>query len=225
MTITIHASGAERKRLVSTIAEWLDWPAQYKGAPSFAYEIDYITVDKNGSLHFDDSADSEVIEMLLEHLYDENFDIDMSAEDDSTDTEESPGICISMPKILFTETSLDNLKALLAAKGHLIKKAFGVNALPLEIGDDKVSFPWFASVPSSDELFAYETFIGKLCDLAINQKRVNAKEKETDNDKYAFRCFLLRLGFIGDDYKPQRKILLRNLEGSSAFKTVKEVCE
>ena len=39
MTITIHANGAERKRLVNTIAEWLDWPAQYKGAPSFAYEI------------------------------------------------------------------------------------------------------------------------------------------------------------------------------------------
>ena len=35
---------------------------------------------------------------------------------------------------------------------------------------------------------------------------------------YAFRCFLLRLGFIGSEYKAERKILLKNLSGSSAFK-------
>ena len=49
------------------------------------------------------------------------------------------------------------------------------------------------------------------------QKRVSSKPTETDNDKYAFRCFLLRLGFIGKEYKTARKILLRNLTGNSAF--------
>ena len=49
--------------------------------------------------------------------------------------------------------------------------------------------------------------------------RITAREKDTDNDKYAFRCFLLRLGFIGAEYKEERKILLRNLTGSSAFKS------
>jgi hypothetical protein len=38
------------------------------------------------------------------------------------------------------------------------------------------------------------------------------------NEKYTFRCFLLRLGFIGPEYKDERKILLRNLSGSSAYK-------
>ena len=66
--------------------------------------------------------------------------------------------------------------------------------------------------------------------MALNQKRITAKEKPVDNDKYAFRCFLLRLGFIGEDYKTERKILLRNLSGSSAFKngakkTEVESCE
>ena len=66
--------------------------------------------------------------------------------------------------------------------------------------------------------------------MALNQKRITAKEKPVDNDKYAFRCFLLRLGFIGEDYKAERKILLRNLSGSSAFnsgakKTEVESCE
>ena len=54
--------------------------------------------------------------------------------------------------------------------------------------------------------------------MAKKQTRITATEKQVDNEKYAFRCFLLRLGFIGDEYKQTRKILLKNLEGSSAFK-------
>ena len=55
--------------------------------------------------------------------------------------------------------------------------------------------------------------------MSRNQKRITATEKAVDNEKYTFRCFLLRLGFIGAEYKTERKILLRNLSGSSAFKS------
>lgn len=230
MTVTINATGAERKRLVKTISDWLGVPAKYCGAPTFNYEVDYFTIDPNGSLSFDDRADSEVIERLLEHIYDEGFDIDQShTEETDTETDESCGVCISMPKRLFTDCSLENLKALITVKGNLIKKALGVDALPLEITDTKVSFPWFAATPTPDEMNAYNTFICKLCEMARNQKRVNATEKQADNEKYAFRCFLLRLGFIGAEYKTARKILLRNLAGSSAFRSGQrsevEVCE
>lgn len=54
--------------------------------------------------------------------------------------------------------------------------------------------------------------------MSKNAKRVTVTEKAVDNEKYAFRCFLLRLGFIGSEYKVERKILLKNLSGSSAFK-------
>lgn len=230
MTVTINATGAERKRLVKTISDWLGVPAKYCGAPTFNYEVDYFTIDRNGSLSFDDRADSEVIERFLEHIYDEGFDIDQShTEETDTETDESCGVCISMPKRLFTDCSLENLKALITVKGNLIKKALGVDALPLEITDTKVSFPWFAATPTPDEMNAYNTFICKLCEMARNQKRVNATEKQADNEKYAFRCFLLRLGFIGAEYKTARKILLRNLAGSSAFRSGQrsevEVCE
>lgn len=215
MTITINAQGAERKRLVKTISDWLGVPAKYRGAPTFNYEVDYFTIDRNGSLSFDDRADSEVIERLLEHIHDEGFDIDQS----HTDDEDEPcAVCISMPKSLFTDSNLENLKALIAAKGSLIKKALGVNDLPLEITDTKVSFPWFPATPTPDEMKAYDTFICKLCEMARNQSRVNSSEKPIENEKYAFRCFLLRLGFIGDEYKAARKILLKNLSGSSAFR-------
>ena len=215
MTITINAQGAERKRLVQTIAQWLGCEAKYLGVPSCAYQVDCFTIDRNGSLSFDDHADSEVIERLLEHIYDEGFDIDQS----HTVAEDEPcAVCISMPRSLFADSNLENLKALIAAKGGLIKKALGVADLLLEITDTKVSFPWFPATPTPDEMNAYDTFICKLCELARTQKRITATEKTIDNEKYAFRCFLLRLGFIGAEYKAARKILLKNLSGSSAFR-------
>ena len=123
-----------------------------------------------------------------------------------------------MPKSLFTDSNLENLKALISSKGSLIKKALGVADLPLEVTDTKVAFPRFPATPTPDEMNAYDTLICKLCEMARNQKLVNATEKTTDNEKYAFRCFLLRLGFIGNEYKTARKILLKNLSGSSAFR-------
>ena len=73
-------------------------------------------------------------------------------------------------------------------------------------------------MPEPDEVNAYTQFIAALCKMSISQNRISRTEKATDNKKYAFRCFLLHLGFIGDEYKKSRKILLKNLSGSSAFK-------
>jgi hypothetical protein len=123
-----------------------------------------------------------------------------------------------MPKDGFTDEAIANLKHLVESKATLIKKALGAENLTITVEDDKISFPWFAGFPAPDEISAYAKFIGKLCGMAKTQKRVTAKDKDVDNDKYAFRCFLLRLGFIGAEYKADRKILLKNLTGSSAFK-------
>ena len=225
MTITINATGAERKRLVNTISEWLGEEPHYCGAPTFAYEIARFTVEKNGSLTFSDLVDSEVVERLLEHLYDEGFDIDQSHTEDEPETAEEnetaniDGIVIQLPATDFTEASLANLEALVNAKGNLIKNALKADSLPINRNGDLIEFPWFGPTTEPQELQAYTHFLTALCEMAKTQKRITAKEKEVDNEKYAFRCFLLRLGFIGDEFKYERKVLLRNLEGSSAFKS------
>ena len=61
--------------------------------------------------------------------------------------------------------------------------------------------------------------------MAKDAKRVTATEKDVESEKYAFRCFLLRLGFIGAESKTQRKLLLQKLSGSSAFKTAEEAAK
>ena len=227
MTITINATGAERKRLVKTISEWLGEDARYCGAPSFAYEIDRFRVEKDGSLTFSDLIDSAVVERLLEHIYDEGFDIDQSHTEDEPETEaetatangDLDGITIQLPASQFNEATLANLEALVAAKGNLIKKALKADELPIEKTDEYIAFPWFRPFTDPQEMEAYTHFLTALCEMARTQKRITAKEKEVENEKYAFRCFLLRLGFIGEEFKRERKILLRNLEGSSAFKS------
>ena len=73
-------------------------------------------------------------------------------------------------------------------------------------------------IEDADAANAYLHFVHALCEMACNQKRISVQEREVENEKYALRCFLLRLGFIGEEYKVERKILLKNLTGSSAFK-------
>lgn len=211
MTIHYNVTGAKRKELVNLIANFTGCSPVYKGAPTFSYEVDYFRVTKDGTLEFDDRADSEVIERLLEMLYDNSF----IAESEEETEAEGTGLTVELPS---EKVNVGNLTALLDAKGSLIKKALGIESLDLEVTDSMVKFPWFTELPAPDEVQAYTHFIAALCEMSRNQKRITAKEKAVDNEKYAFRCFLLRLGFIGTEYKAERKILLRNLEGSSAFK-------
>ena len=220
MTIKYNVTGAKRKELVLTIASWIGCEAKYKGAPSFAYEVDYFTIDKDGTLIFDDRADSEVIERLLEMLYDNGFEAESlpKADEEETSEVEITGLAIDVPIEGFTETSLKNVHALVNAKGNLIKKAFDIDELPIYEIDDFLDFPWFKADSTSKEVKAYTDFITALCEMAKKQKRITATPRPVENERYSFRCFLLRLGLIGEEYKQTRKILLQNLEGSSAFK-------
>ena len=140
---------------------------------------------------------------------------ELSKASENEPQEANVGLTVEIP---LDKVSLGNLTKLLEAKGKLVRKALGISELPMEILEDRVLFPWFEELPDPDAVKAYTHFISALCEMSRNAKRVTATEKPVDNEKYAFRCFLLRLGFIGSEYKAERKILLKNLTGSSAFK-------
>lgn len=221
MVINYNVTGAERKRLVAALSNLIGVKAKYLGMPSMAYEVGDFIIDKNGNLELSDKANRTEIERVAGHLASEGFiaeeEISATEGRQTADSEEF-GLTVSMPRSNFSEGALENLQALVEAKGELIRHALDVEELPIEISEDEVSFPWFEELPTPEEIKAYTHFISALSEMAINQKRITVKEKEVENEKYAFRCFLLRLGFIGKDYKDERKILLRNLTGSSAFK-------
>ena len=148
MTVKYNVPGSKRKELAQTIANWIGCEVKYKGAPTFAYEVDYFTIDKNGALSFDDRADSEVIERLLEMLYDNGFEAESLPEADNTEVATEPteptsngaGLVITIP---YSKVGAGNLLRLLDVKGALIKKALGIDNLEMEFSDDSVTFLWF----------------------------------------------------------------------------------
>ena len=125
---------------------------------------------------------------------------------------------IQLPREQFTDEQLENLQKLIHGKEALLKQALAIEELPVKISEEKILFPWFLKT-SAEEVAAYTQLICSLGEMAKTAKRVTIKDKTVENSKYAFRCFLLRLGFIGPEYKQSRKILLKNLTGSSAFKS------
>lgn len=136
--------------------------------------------------------------------------------------ENSTDICyeISIPKL--EDSAFTNLKAILKGKEKMIMHAFGIESLPIREDGDKLTFEWLPPNATQEEIHACMVLITKIAELSKNLKRVNLKEKDVPNEKYAFRCFLLRLNMNGKEYKKDRAILLSRLSGSSAFKNKKE---
>ena len=139
----------------------------------------------------------------------------LNAVEEPTEDSEKIDYTISIP---LEHVDCGKLTRILEVKGDLIKKALGIDELPIKIDEEKVSFPWFRIEPEYGTCQAAAELVVALCKMSKDQKRITAQKKEVENEKYAFRCFLLRLGFIGKEYKEIRKTLLSNLSGNAAFK-------
>ena len=214
MVIQFNVNGEDRKVGVK---------ATYLGVPSCAYQIGSFKVGKLGELEFADGEMTEEVSKVIDAciratgVTPEGLPEAESDQEEAENTqEEAPMLTISVP---LDKVKVGNLTALVDAKAGLIRTALGVQDLRIDVGAEKVSFPWFCGDLDADTIQAYTQFVEALCKMSVNQKRVQAKEKPVENEKYAFRCFLLRLGFIGAEYKQTRKVLLKNFEGSSAFRT------
>lgn len=247
MKINYNVTGTKRKELIGAISQELNVPAKYLGAPTFAYEVGGYHIDKNGLLQGEDNpglvADLQGLHgfKAITEEYDTPLPEAEAVPEEVQipyevalggrvspyrDYEEPPAyrepdrLVIEMPLDGFTDEALTKLEKLVSSKASLIKKAISAEALPIERTESTLKFPWFTLNPDSDAetVKAYTHFVTALCEMAKTQQRVNAAENSADNEKYAFRCFLLRLGFIGTEYKTERKILLSRLSGNSAFK-------
>lgn len=224
MEIRFNVTGSKRKALVGIISQVTGCKQIYKGMPSAAYEVADITISKDGTVSYDERTEESTIKAILEQTAAAGFAAELdeapatktpdTAEADISAAAKDTGLVISFPA---DKVNIENLRKLLESKSDLIKKALEVEAFPIEEHDDQVSFPWWPSMPDFDAITAYTAFLSALCKMSKEQKRITAKAKPIDNEKYAFRCFLLRLGFIGDEYKQSRKILCRYLCGNSSY--------
>lgn len=226
-----YSLGKNRKSLVKTLSDIAGEPARYLGAPTFAYQIgNWYTITSDGDLIIADNADPEDYEPVINELHKcgfikpdmvEQVFVDGDAEDEE---DMNLGFSIGIPVAEIsdnpcTDEVLERLRKIVTAKQALFQKALDTTReLQIVIDDGTIWFDWFEDMISEAQLKIYSEFIKALYQMAENSKRINSTEKPIENEKFAMRTFLNRLGFIGDEYKPLRKMLLKNLSGSSAFR-------
>lgn len=226
MNITIATEN--RKAVAARLAEIMGGTYRYTKVPRCAYEVGPYFLEKDGRITMPEDTDLTPFQQLAnEGLLESSEELEAesipkapleggSAADNAL-CDEITGFTISLPLDGFNPDSLDRLIKLVDSKAVLIKKALNATRLTIRRTDDKVEFPWWDVMPKPEETQAYISFIAALCKMAKEAKRVTAKKTEVESEKYAFRCFLLRLGFIGSDSKFLRKLLMKQLSGTAAF--------
>lgn len=225
----IHTNAKEnRKELIKALSEVLHEKPRYCGAPSFAYEFSLCRVDREASLHLAPTIVRSFAENAAALLNQRGFNAEivndrseieetLNQPDDDSGSEEYLAVFIEREKI--SPETLAKLEQIVNGKASLLRKALGDSSLGIINTPKGYAFPWFQIESDDDTRQAYVTLIEKLVEFARERTRIAVTDRETDNPKYAFRYFLLRLGFIGAEYKRARAILLRNLEGNAAFKS------
>ena len=226
MKLAFNVTKENKKAFAMAIGEITGEKAVYQFTPTYAFQIGDLTVNRDATLTAPDGKD---LGSLLEALKAQGYELleakgapeaepqaETPAADEKTEADEkAPELTVSLP---LTAANVGTLTNILSSKGDLIRHALGVTDLRINVTEDKIEFPWFTRELTAEEAKAYTTFLSLLCKFSKELKHASSRPVETDNEKYAFRCFLLRLGFIGPEYKEARKILLQNLTGSAAFR-------
>ncbi len=243
----------ERKEIVKALSEHFGVEPKYMGVPSCAYQIETAdetyTVDRAGRITTSAGVGVE-FETLLNTRNDET---EITFFEVAVPMEGHTGISLrNLVNMIYSKQAL--IKKSLGITGNIIEEEFckvineaktgtieDFKAAIESIGTDKcsgigfdfnnrtITFKFLEGEASPEMVKTYTQFVALLNQNAKALKHASAKSKDTDNDKFTFRVFLIRLGMVGDEYKTARKVLLERLAGNSAFrsgsKPVKEAAE
>ena len=242
ISLNFNVVGDERKKLVKAVGAYKQVTPEYLGVPSFAFRIDEMIIDKDGILIIEGGMEPEKLQEFLKYLEEKGFHTTVAATEDTptedtptepaaqaeyemepedTPTEEPTLLTIEVPRDGFTEESIINLQKIIDSKASLLRKALGTDDLSVQISEDRIAFSWF-HIEDPASTSEYTHLVSALCQMAQKAKRVTAKEKSVESEKYAMRIWLQRLGFGGSEFKEERALLLKNLSGTSAFKNQAE---
>lgn len=199
-----------RKDVIAAIAALQGAKPHYEGVSTMAYTADGWRMDSEGKLTspvFEMDAATSIEPALMAvaetgHETDERLTVELIPEE-------------------LDVNSIDKMGALLEGKVTLIRAALAtaLNLNAASAGDYGVELDFFNGTVDFETILAYLHFSASLYDMVGKQKRVTVKDKLVDNEKYAFRCFLIRLGLNGKEYKTTRKVLLQHLAGNGSFKS------
>ena len=214
-----NATGERRKEMVKVISGIVGMKAVYMRMPTCAYAISNFTVSKEGALTWDERSSGELVEKVLAGLAQAGFTAEpeetAEAQAEPEETAEAQAEPQDSAEEAAEETAADIQETAAGEEAAEPQEGIGLTvSLPRESFTD-------AALENLHRLVDAKAALIKKA-LAVESLPVGAgagKERPADNEKYAFRCFLLRLGFIGEEYKGERKVLLKNLSGNGSFKS------
>jgi|GEM_PF-4064731 len=154
----------------------------------------------------------------------EEFGVDTSEFEEADESPDTITIEIPFTSCGDLTKEKETLRDLINSKATLIKAALGEDGtgeLPIEFADGKARFEWlrYGENGNSDAVTAWSAFLSAAVKFARKGKKVTAKDAAVENEKFAFRTYLVKIGLNGAEDKWTRKFLLRNLQGDSAFAT------
>ena len=258
-------TGSDRKALVQVIGQTIGVKPVYMKVPTCAYAIGDITVDKEGSMIWDERTDEATIQQISKALAAAGFmdghsqqEVEEQRAPEATESEPVE-LTVSLPTARHTGNTLRNLVNLVYTRAGLINKALGTRfAAEKELTEVLAEAEWiytaedfrlalasyeeehgpaltgititpemitFSTLPETNKpetLKAFTELVAMMNKQALEQKRIHAKEVNEENEKYALRIWLTRLGMNGPEYKGTRKVLMENLSGHAAFRTEAE---
>ncbi len=234
----------DRKVLVKRLSEELGVKSVYLGPPSFGYQIGDYFVEKAGSVQVeDDKADMELLSRLTTEGLLERADLNLPEKLEVSVPLEghTARSLVNLVNAFCSREKLIN-KAIGCQHNFLINKDFQRSLADQEpetvegfydrlqgfggaaanrglIFEEETITVTFPFTSDHDESKAFIHLVMLINQQAKEQKRINKDAIKPENERYAFRCWLVRLGMNGKEYASSRKVLLKNLEGNCAFKT------
>jgi hypothetical protein len=244
---SFKVTGLERKQIITVIANEFIEDVMYQGAPSFAYRTTSgWTIDRNSVITSPELNDKANLRKVLDALKaagattEGDGTVTLSLDGHSGNTLRNAINLIyckqSLLKKSFNRQSdfvpeslvsainavpIDELQEFAEVVNNGIEQGLivGDSKLDFDMAEQTVSFNFMNASLEVDEVLAFNTFCQKLSEQAKQQKFSSTKQRDITNECYAMRCFLLKLGFIGPEYKTERRVLLSRMSGNAAFRT------
>ena len=240
--ILLEGLQMDRKILVKKLGEHFGVEPRYMGVPSFAYEIETeegtLIIDRAGNttlegveVKFTINEDDKITREVQGQVENE-FEVALPFQDHSGATLRNIINMIASKQPL--------IKKAFNLEENIVEDSFviGINEVKIETLEEcknviedigargcvgiafdfyerKVVFKFYQREEKRE---AYIQMVSLLNRHAQLQKYASAKCKATDNEKFALRTWLIRLGMVGNEYKEARKILLENMDGNGAFR-------
>lgn len=85
-------------------------------------------------------------------------------------------------------------------------------------GNHTVELRGFNSTLHAGKIKAYILLALAMNNQALTQRKASNKKVQAENEKFAMRVYLNRIGFIGEEYKNYREHLYKHLDGSAAWR-------